>query len=48
MHQKSSQFQEVKYVQAKKMCTDAPKNLASFMEIMYAKEKICAAMHKKI
>ena len=45
---KSSQFQAVKYVQAKTMCSDAPKNLASFKEIKYAKEKRCAAMHQKI
>jgi len=45
---KSSQFQAIKYVQAKKMCTDAPKNLASFTQIKYAKEKRCAAMHQKI
>jgi len=29
---KSSQFQAINYVQAKKMCRDATKNLASFKQ----------------
>jgi len=44
---KSSQFQAVKYVQAKTICSDAPKNLASFKQYFMFKQKPCAAMHQK-
>ena len=47
-NKKSSQFQAVKYVQAKTMCTDAPKNLASFKQKSMFKQKRSAAMHQKI
>ena len=44
---KSSQFQAIKYVQAEKMCTDAPKNLASFKKIKYAKKNDVERCTKK-
>jgi len=44
---KSSQFQAVKYVQAKTMCRDAPKNLASFKQIKYVKENDVQRCTKK-
>ena len=47
MHQKSSQFQAVKHVQAKTMRRNATKNLASFKQQSMFKQKRCAAMHQK-
>jgi len=47
--QKSSQFQAVKYVQVKTMCSDAPKNLASFKQYSMCKQKtICSDAPKNL